>query len=63
MDQFIISGTLVISGEIGDITIEANNIWVQGKLKAGTSSSAFPHKLTIKIYGKKSDRGIVIDEF
>ena len=63
MDQFIISGTLVISEDIGDVLIEANNIWVQGKLKAGNSSSPFSSKLTIKIYGNKSDRGIVIDEF
>lgn len=63
LDQLIIAGSVVISENIGDITIEANNIWVKGKLKAGTSSSPFPHKLTIKMYGKKSDRGMVIDPF
>ena len=62
-DKFIIKGTVVVSEDIGDVTIEANNIWVKGKLRAGTSSSPFPNKLTIKIYGKKDDRGMVIDPF
>ena len=62
-DQFIIKGSVVISQELGDVTIEANIIWVKGKLKAGTASSPFPHKLTIKMYGEKSDPKLVIDDF
>ena len=63
LDRLLISGSVVVSEDIGDISIEANNIWVQGKLKAGTSSSPFPHKLTIKMYGDQSHRGMVIDPF
>lgn len=62
-DQLIIKGTVVVAEDIGDVTIEANNIWIKGKLRAGKENSPFPNNLTIKIYGKKDDRGMPIDEF
>ena len=35
LDRLIVAGSVVISEKIGDVTIEANAIWVKGKLKAG----------------------------
>ena len=61
LGDLTITGTLVIPNDIGDVTLEAENIWVKGKFKVGKSSSPFTNNLLIKINGKRNDRGITVD--
>ena len=61
LGNLIITGTLVVSSDVGDMTLEAENIWVKGKFQVGKSSSSFPNNFVIKINGKRNDRGITVD--
>ena len=61
MKFLIILGELIVPDD-NDYTIEADSIWVRGKLTAGSPESPFQHKLNFILKGNSYSDDLQIDQ-